>query len=110
MLKVVVVTLMLLPAAPHILYTEAKAASYNAATFPAHAKWGKIAMQQVKNKYPYAKIVDYLHVGREINEPTSIETFKLQVKNGEKMFNVTVKIEFDTKTENVLNMKLIQTN
>nr|WP_251028972.1 DUF3889 domain-containing protein [Bacillus sp. ISL-18] len=47
---------------------------------PPYAKWGKITMQKTKEKYPQAKIIDYLHIGRDKGENTSVEKFKLWLK------------------------------
>ncbi|CAG9614709.1 hypothetical protein BACCIP111899_03942 [Bacillus rhizoplanae] len=73
---------------------------------PPYAKWGKIAVQMTKEKYPQADIIDYLHIGRKPKTTNvSVEKFKLWLreKNG-KEFGVFVDVEFETKTETFLNI------
>ncbi|MGM0834657.1 MAG: YqzG/YhdC family protein [Bacillota bacterium] len=71
---------------------------------PPYAKWGKIAMQKTKEKYPNADIIDYLHVGRKKGEQTSVETFHLWLKEDQKEFGIKVDIEFTNETERVINI------
>jgi hypothetical protein len=72
---------------------------------PPYAKWGRLAMQKVKEKYPNAEIVDYLHVGRKRNVETSTETFKLWLKAPEKEFGVFIDITFNNNTEEIVDIK-----
>lgn len=77
---------------------------------PPYAKWGQIAMQQTIQTYPSAKVVDYLHVGRkEITPTTSEETFKLLLQEGNRMWALLVRIEFENKTEKVLKIRFEET-
>lgn len=76
---------------------------------PAYAKWGGIAMQKTKEKYPHAKIIDYLHVGREVGTTTSTEKFKLWLKEGDREFGVFIDIQFDQKTEGIMNISFKET-
>ncbi|KAB7709119.1 DUF3889 domain-containing protein [Bacillus aerolatus] len=71
---------------------------------PPYVKWGKLAMQKTKEKYPNAKIIDYLHVGTHKGAKSSIETFKLWLKGDDEEFGVFVEIEYDTKTEQVIDI------
>ncbi|AQU77179.1 MULTISPECIES: DUF3889 domain-containing protein [Priestia] len=73
---------------------------------PSHAKWGKIAMKKTAEKYPSAKIYDYLHVKREQRGNYSIETFKLWLDENNNKFEVIVNISFDTKSEKITNVRL----
>ncbi|MCA1053772.1 YqzG/YhdC family protein [Rossellomorea aquimaris] len=68
-------------------------------TVPSYAKWGRIAMQKTKERYPEAQIVDYLHIGREDSDGYSTEKFKLWLKGSNKEFGVLINIRFDSKTE-----------
>lgn len=70
---------------------------------PPYAKWGSLAVQKTAEKYPNAKVVDYLHIGRENKTNTAIEKFKLWLKSGDKEFGVFVDIEFDKNTEQIVN-------
>ncbi|WP_442600077.1 DUF3889 domain-containing protein [Neobacillus sp. D3-1R] len=76
---------------------------------PTYAKWGKIAMQKTKERYPKADIIDYLHVGREKGSKTSTEKFKLWLKEGSKEYGVYIDIQFDNKTEKITNIKYKKT-
>lgn len=80
----------------HMVYAEKET--------PPYAKWGSLAVQKTAEKYPNAKVVDYLHVGRETKDKTSIEKFKLWLKSGDKEFGVFVNIEFNNTTEQIVNM------
>jgi hypothetical protein len=72
---------------------------------PPYAKWGRIAMQKTKEKFPNAQIVDYLHVGREKGITTSTETFKLWLEEPEGEFGVFVDITFHNITEEIISIK-----
>ncbi|WP_301335706.1 DUF3889 domain-containing protein [Bacillus sp. FJAT-27445] len=77
--------------------------------FPPYAKWGQIALHKTKEKYPQANIIDYLHIGRDKGENTSVEKFKLWLKQNNKEFGVFVNIIFDSKTEQIIDVKLMET-
>ncbi|MEG9298499.1 DUF3889 domain-containing protein [Mangrovibacillus sp. Mu-81] len=68
-------------------------------TVPSYAKWGSLAMQKTKERYPEAKIIDYLHIGREDSDGYSTEKFKLWLKEKDKEFGVQINISFDPETE-----------
>ncbi|MEN2768956.1 DUF3889 domain-containing protein [Ornithinibacillus xuwenensis] len=72
---------------------------------PPYAKWGRLAMQKTKEKYPHAKIVDYLHVGRDAGIANSTETFKLWLEAPDKEFGVFIDITFDNNTEEIIRVK-----
>ncbi|CAK4852121.1 unnamed protein product [Aphanomyces euteiches] len=73
---------------------------------PAYAKWGQLAMSQVKNKYQ-ADIVDYKHLGRKEITPQIVEEdFKFWLRSGNREFGVFVKIRFDSSTEKVQSISI----
>lgn len=72
---------------------------------PPYAKWGRIAMQKVKERYPNADIVDYLHVGRKKGAQDSTETFKLWLRAPDKEFGVFIDITFNNETEEIKDIK-----
>lgn len=80
-------------------------AEQQSAATPAYAKWGKVAMEQAKSKYPNASIIDYLHIGREMNSDTTTETFKLWLKEGDREFGLYLHITFSTKNEEIIEIK-----
>ncbi|MFN7251650.1 MAG: DUF3889 domain-containing protein [Anaerobacillus sp.] len=66
---------------------------------PAYAKWGNIAVTQTIKRYPEAKVIDYLHIGREEKGAgVAVEKFKLWLRQGEKEFGVFVNVEFEIDT------------
>ncbi|SDQ10927.1 Protein of unknown function [Virgibacillus subterraneus] len=71
---------------------------------PSYAKWGRMAMKETQAKYPNADIIDYLHRGRETKEGSTIEKFKLWLKENDKEFGVFINIEFNTETEKVIDI------
>ncbi|KEK22779.1 DUF3889 domain-containing protein [Bacillus gaemokensis] len=78
---------------------------------PPYAKWGKLAVEKTKEKYPKAQIIDYLHIGRKpktINITT--EKFKLWLREDGKEYGVFVDVEFDTKTERFLKITFQKSN
>ncbi|MEG0471335.1 MAG: DUF3889 domain-containing protein [Solibacillus sp.] len=77
---------------------------------PAYAKWGGIAMQKTKEKYPKASIIDYLHIGREEELNISTEKFKLWLREGDREFGVFIDITFDRQTEQIINITLTKTD
>ena len=77
---------------------------------PSYAKWGKIAIEETQAKYPNANIIDYLHEGSETKGNSTIEKFKLWLKDGEKEFGVFVRIEYTTQTEAVVKIDLQETS
>ena len=79
-------------------------------TIPSYAKWGRTAVQQIKEKYPKASIIDYLHVGKDSGEHTSVEKFKLWLRQDGKEFGVFVDITFENDTEKIINIEFKETN
>ncbi|WP_339249346.1 DUF3889 domain-containing protein [Sporosarcina sp. FSL W8-0480] len=68
---------------------------------PAYAKWGQLAMKEVKAKYPNADIIDYLHEGSESVGDSTVEKFKLWLKEANREFGVFVRITYKTNTGEV---------
>ncbi|MCE4047585.1 MULTISPECIES: DUF3889 domain-containing protein [Bacillaceae] len=73
---------------------------------PSYVKWGQIAMTKTKEKYPNSEIIDYKHIGKDTQKSTSIEKFKLIVKQQDKKVGVMVNLTFDTRTERLINVDL----
>ncbi|WP_203248763.1 DUF3889 domain-containing protein [Sporosarcina beigongshangi] len=76
---------------------------------PAYAKWGRLAMQETQSRYPNATIIDYLHEGNELKGDSTIEKFKLWLKDAGHEFGVFVKIEYATVTEKVITITFQET-
>ncbi|MCM3745554.1 YqzG/YhdC family protein [Sporosarcina luteola] len=77
---------------------------------PAYAKWGALAVKETKQKYPDANIVDYLHIGSETKDNTTIEKFKLWLKDDKHEFGVIIQITFSTKTDNIIKIDFQETD
>ncbi|MFP5112480.1 YqzG/YhdC family protein [Bacillaceae bacterium C204] len=77
---------------------------------PPYAKWGTLALKKTHEKYPHAKIIDYLHIGRTSGPQTSTEKFKLWLKDNNKEFGVFVNIEFNQVTEKVVKISFEETS
>lgn len=90
---------------PAIIYSEQQTVST-----PEYAKWGKLALEHTKSKYPNASIIDYLHIGRETNSKTTTESFKFWLKEGDHEFGLYLHITFSTKTEEIIEVKEQETN
>ncbi|WP_408009279.1 YqzG/YhdC family protein [Pseudalkalibacillus sp. A8] len=76
---------------------------------PSYAKWGQIAVQRTKEKYPDVAIIDYLHIGRESGTKFSTEKFKLWLKEDNKEFGVFVDIKFNNVTEQIIDITFEET-
>lgn len=90
--------------------TQSKNMDMQEQSEPAYAKWGQIAMQKTKERYPKASIIDYLHVGKDTGEHTSIEKFKLWLREDSREFGVYIDITFENSTEKVINIKFTETD
>jgi hypothetical protein len=77
---------------------------------PAYAKWGMVAVNETKQKYPDATIIDYLHIGSETKDDTTIEKFKLWLKDDKHEFGVIVHITFTTKTGQFIKIEFQETD
>lgn len=77
---------------------------------PSYAKWGALAMKETKEKYPNAKIIDYLHIGSVKGTETSTEKFKLWLKDPQKEFGVFINIEYNNETEKVVKILFQETS
>lgn len=77
---------------------------------PAYAKWGRLAVKEVQSKYPDATVIDYLHEGSETKGDTTIEKFKLWLKDSDKEFGVFVHITYTTETEEIVNVEFRETS
>jgi len=77
---------------------------------PAFAQWGMIAIKEIHSKYPNASIIDYLYEGSESKEDTTIEKFKLWLKDDDNEFGVFVTIVYDTETEKLTTIELQETS
>lgn len=71
---------------------------------PPYAKWGTFAMEKTQERYPNAKIIDYLHIGRIRGPHSSTERFKLWLKVNTREFGVFINIEFNNETGKVINV------
>jgi hypothetical protein len=77
---------------------------------PAYAKWGALALKETQQKYPDANVIDYFHIGSETIDDTTIEKFKLWLKDDRHEFGVFVYITFTTKTGDFLKIEFIETD
>ncbi|MFS0690349.1 DUF3889 domain-containing protein [Sporosarcina sp. 179-K 8C2 HS] len=77
---------------------------------PSYAKWGVLAVKETKQKYPDANIIDYLHIGSEIKDDTTIEKFKLWLKDDRHEFGVFVNITFNTRTSELIKIDFQETD
>ncbi|SDP76473.1 Protein of unknown function [Litchfieldia salsa] len=77
---------------------------------PNYAKWGVLAMKETQKRYPMADIKDYQHIWREDKKNgTTIERFKLWLKQDNKEFGLYVTFTFDTKTEELKDILFVET-
>lgn len=96
--RIFAIVMILLLFSSHITFARPDAPSY--------AKWGQLAVKTAKEKHPKADIVDYLHIGREDKAQSSIEKFKLWLREDGKEFGLFINIEFDPKNERVIHINI----
>ncbi|GGN57590.1 DUF3889 domain-containing protein [Oceanobacillus indicireducens] len=77
---------------------------------PSYAKWGQVAMKKTKEKYPDAKIIDYLHIGAITRNGETTEKFKLWLRGKDREFGVYIDIRYTKKTEEVIDIKFQETD
>jgi hypothetical protein len=78
---------------------------------PSYAKWGKIALEAAKKRYPNSSIVDYEHVGRvEISDTVAEEVFKLWLVRGGRGFGLFVRVSFEKKGDRLLRIQFQETD
>lgn len=73
---------------------------------PAYAKWGQVAVKETQSKFPHSSIIDYLYEGSEPKENSTIEKFRLWLKENDKEFGVSVKIEYITDTNELIHIQI----
>jgi len=76
---------------------------------PAYAKWGRIAVEKAKERYPDAAIVDYLYVGSRKNGHIITETFKLWIQQPHREFGIFLMIERDAETDVIQSIHIVET-
>lgn len=74
-----------------------------------YAKWGRLAVETAKQRFPDAQIVDYRYDGRTFKKDLAIEQFKLWAKQGDDEFGIMIKFELDKKTEKLKNVEVFKT-
>ncbi|WP_087973876.1 DUF3889 domain-containing protein [Oceanobacillus rekensis] len=78
---------------------------------PSYAKWGQLAVKETKSKYPKAKVIDYLHIGKETTpDARAVEKFKLWLKEESREFGVIIDIEYDMETDELINITFEETD
>ncbi|MEH7414990.1 YqzG/YhdC family protein [Neobacillus drentensis] len=90
-----------------LLFTDTAVAQQK--PIPPYAKWGTLAMKKTQERYPQAKIIDYLHVGRVTDSQSTTEKFKLWLKDDKREFGVFVDIKFNPATNQVINITYRET-
>ena len=77
---------------------------------PGYEKWGKLAVEHVREEYPNASLIDYLYVGRDTEQEATVETFKLWLREGSQEFGVYAYIKYETKTEELIGINTEETS
>ncbi|MCT2537969.1 YqzG/YhdC family protein [Aquibacillus koreensis] len=76
---------------------------------PSYAKWGRLAVKTAIDKYPNAKLIDYEYQGSHRRKTSTVEKFKLWLKEDKKEFGLIVSIEYDIATEETMDIKITET-
>lgn len=72
---------------------------------PAYAKWSRLAIKQTQEHYPQASIIDYLYIGSAQNDGTTVATFRLWLREGEREYGIVVRVAYITETEKLESVK-----
>ncbi len=72
---------------------------------PSYAKWSRLAIKETQVKYPHANIVDYLHIGSESKKGSTVEKFRLWLKDGNREFGVLVNVTYAAETDKLINIE-----
>jgi hypothetical protein len=76
---------------------------------PDYAKWGKIAVNVVKENYVDGEVSEYKYEGRKsISDEKAEDTFVFQVKKDNKVANVKVVVSFNPKTDTLQSLSLAE--
>ncbi|WP_245644916.1 DUF3889 domain-containing protein [Peribacillus loiseleuriae] len=67
------------------------------------------ATKKTQEKYPNARIIDYLHIGRISGPQSSIEKFKLRLRDNRREFGVFINSEYNNETERVIKISYKET-
>ncbi|CAI6081605.1 DUF3889 domain-containing protein [Cohnella sp. JJ-181] len=73
-------------------------------------KWSLIAIEETKQKYPKAALVDYLHIGRtQLGGGLSEERFKLWLREDRREFGVYVNVRFRDAENRLISVAMRET-
>ncbi|MCA1031706.1 YqzG/YhdC family protein [Bacillus timonensis] len=71
--------------------------------------WKELAITETKKRYPLGQILHIQQVWKiNKDEDTSVERFKLKVRNGHNVFGVFVTITYDQHTNEVRNILIME--
>lgn len=74
---------------------------------PEYEKWGKIAIQLVKENYPEAEVSEYQYQGREeISKTEAKDTFHFTAKQDNKSLDIYVALTFNPQTEQLKSVNI----
>ncbi|WP_456276136.1 DUF3889 domain-containing protein [Bacillus sp. AK128] len=83
--------------------------SIGVAEQPDYAKWGKMAITVVKENYTEQEVSDYKYEGRkQLSDSKAEDQFLFEVKQDEKKHYVRVIITFNSKTDTLQSLQLIE--
>ncbi|MFD1674540.1 DUF3889 domain-containing protein [Alicyclobacillus fodiniaquatilis] len=78
---------------------------------PSYAKWGSLAVQEAKKRYPDSTVIDYKHVGlKEISSTESQETFKLWMRNSKHEFGLYVYVVYNKANQKLSRISFKETS
>jgi len=90
-----------------VLLLLSTAVSVAQAEKPDYEKWGKIAIQLVKENYPEAEVSEYQYQGREeISETEAKDTFQFTAKQDDKSLEIYVALTFNPQTEQLKSVNI----
>lgn len=79
------------------------------AEHPDYTKWGKIAINVVKESYVNEEVSDYKYEGRKsISEEKAKDIFSFDVKRNKKKIIVRAVVTFNPKTDTLQSIELVE--
>jgi hypothetical protein len=90
---------------------EASAVATYAKSVSSRDKWGKIALEAVKERYPNVAIVDSEYVGRfKISGTVAEDVFKMWFVQGSREHGLFVRVSFDKPHDRLLRVQFQETD
>ncbi|MFC7395400.1 DUF3889 domain-containing protein [Scopulibacillus cellulosilyticus] len=74
-----------------------------------YAKWGKIALEKTKERYPDSNVSDYAYMGHEkIADNVAADWFEFQLKRDGKTKSLKVRVTYSSETDKLIDINFFE--